>query len=73
MNLGDRKENYFLLIKSQKENKREEENQKRQIKNLPIANPYFMRNLRKAVTQLSQKNKIVEEFESDDDSDNQQE
>lgn len=32
------------------------------VKNLPIANPQFLRNFKKSVTQLAQKNRIIEEF-----------
>ena len=29
------------------------------VKNLPIANPQFLKNFRKSVAQLAQKNKII--------------
>lgn len=32
------------------------------VKNLPIGNPHFLKNFRKSVAQLTQKNRIIEEF-----------
>jgi hypothetical protein len=46
---------------------------KKTVKNLPIANPNFLKNFKKQVTQLSQKTKFVEEFESEDEETNLQE
>lgn len=60
--MGDQKGNYFLLIKNEKQTKRVEKNFEAKIKNLPIANPHFLKNFRKSVAQLAQKNKIIEEF-----------
>ena len=67
--MGDKKENYFLLMRHEKSEKRIEKTLNTPIKNLPIGNPNFLKNFKKAVTQLAQKNRIVEEFESDEDSD----
>lgn len=61
--MGDKKENYFLLMRHEKQAKRMEEIFAQQsVKNLPIANPNFLKNLRKSVAMLAQKNRIIEEF-----------
>lgn len=67
--MGDKKENYFLLMRHEIPEKRIEKTLNTPIKNLPIANPNFLKNFKKAVTQLSQKNRIIEEFQSDQDND----
>lgn len=62
--MGDKKENYFLLMRHEKQSKRIERSIEMNVKNLPIANPQFLKHLKKNVTQLAQKNRIIEEFES---------
>ena len=65
MNMGDKKENYFLMMRHERQEKRVERMLGREVKNLPIANPNFLRQFKKEVSQLAQKNRIVEEFESE--------
>ncbi len=64
VNMGDKKENYFLLMRHEKQDKRIEKTFDKPVKNLPIANPNFLKHFKKSVTQLAQKNRIIEEFES---------
>jgi hypothetical protein len=58
--MGDKKENYFLLMRHEKYCKRVEKTLELKVKNLPVGNPHFLKKLRKSVTQLSQKNRIIE-------------
>jgi len=69
--MGDKKENYFLLMRHEKQEKRIEKTIKNTVKNLPINNPQFLKNFKKSVSQLAQKNRIIEEFESEDDIESQ--
>lgn len=41
----------------------------REVKNLPVGNPNFLRQFKKEVSMLAQKNRIVEEFESENEND----
>lgn len=42
------------------------------VKNLPIGNPHFLKNFRKSVAQLTQKNRIIEEFQQEDERENKE-
>lgn len=66
VNMGDKKENYFLLIRHEKQARRVESSLNLNVKNLPVANPHFLKHLKKSVTQLAHKNQIIEEFEEED-------
>ncbi len=59
VNMGDKKENYFLMMRHEKQEKRIKKMLERPVKNLPIGNPNFLKNFKKSVSQLAQKNRIV--------------
>jgi hypothetical protein len=59
VNMGDKKDNYFLMMRHEKQEQRIKKMLERPVKNLPIANPNFLKNFKKSVSQLAHKNRII--------------